>query len=58
MAMRYTQATSDGIRRAMQLISQKPGMKKPGVLSREGWTDAKVPRVSRNGARDIRKSLK
>ena len=56
--MRYTQATSDGIRRAMQLISQKPGMKKPGVLSREGWTDAKVPRVSRNGARDIRKSLK
>src|SRR3989442_3302912 len=53
IAMRYTHATSDGMRRAMQLLSQKPGMKRPSVLSREGWTDAKVPTVSRNGQRAL-----
>ena len=50
MAMRYTHATGDGIRRAMQLLTQTGVGKGNGkVLQLQNWTDTKVPTVNGNG---------
>ena len=50
MAMRYTHATGDGIRRAMQLLTQNGVGKGNGkVLQLQNWTDTKVPTVNGNG---------
>jgi len=50
MAMRYTHATGEGIRRAMQLLTQrKPGTNGRSNLSTEDWNDAKVPTADGNG---------
>ena len=50
MAMRYTYATGDGIRRAMQLLTQTGMGKGNGkVLQLQNWTDTKVPTSNGNG---------
>ncbi len=50
MAMRYTHATGDGIRRAMQLLTQTRAGKKSGkVVQLQNWTDTKVPTLDGNG---------
>ena len=50
MAMRYTYATGDGIRRAMQLLTQTGLGKGNGkVLQLQNWTDTKVPTLNGNG---------
>jgi len=42
MAMRYTHATGDGIRRAMQLLTQTGVGKENGkVVQLQNWTDTK-----------------
>ena len=46
MAMRYTHATGDGIRRAMQLLT---GVGNGKVVQLENWTVTKVPTVNGNG---------
>ena len=46
MAMRYTHATGDGIRRAMQLLT---GAGNGKVVRLQNWTDTKVPTVNGNG---------
>jgi tetratricopeptide (TPR) repeat protein len=44
IAMRYTHATGDGIRRAMQLLTQsKSGTSGRTTVSSEDWTVTKVP---------------
>jgi len=49
MAMRYTHATGDGLRRAMQLLTQNTGTKNSPKVGFANWTDAKVPTVNQNG---------
>jgi hypothetical protein len=50
MAMRYTHATGEGIRRAMQLLTKAGVGKGNGkVLQLENWTDTKVPTSNGNG---------
>ena len=50
MAMRYTHATGDGIRRAMQLLTQTGVGKGNGkVLQLQNSTDTKVPTLNGNG---------
>ena len=50
MAMRYAHATGDGIRRAMQLLTQAGAGKKSGkVVQLQNWTDTKVPTLDGNG---------
>jgi len=46
MAMRYTHATGDGIRRAMQLLT---GAGNGKVVQLQNWTDTKVPTLNGNG---------
>ena len=46
MAMRYTHATGDGIRRAMQLLT---GVGNGKVVQLENWTVTKVPTLNGNG---------
>ncbi len=48
MAMRYTHATGDGIRRAMQLLTQT-GVGNGKVVQFQNWTDTKVPTLNGNG---------
>jgi hypothetical protein len=48
MAMRYTHDTGDGIRRAMQLQTQK-GVWNGKVVQLQNWTDTKVPTLDGNG---------
>jgi hypothetical protein len=48
MAMRYTHATGDGIRRAMQLLTQS-GVGNRKVVQLQNWTDTKVPTLNGNG---------
>ena len=51
MAMRYTHATGDGIRRAMQLLTQTGVGKGNGkVLQLQNWTDTKVPHQTGTGS--------
>jgi hypothetical protein len=48
--MRYTNATGDGIRRAMQLIKKSGEGKGNGkVLQLQNWTDIKVTTSKGNG---------
>jgi len=49
MAMRYTHATGDGIRRAMQLLTQT-GVGKGKVVQLQNWTDTKVPTLNGKGS--------
>ena len=50
MAVRYTHATGDGIRRAMQLLTSTGAGKGNGkVLQLQNWTDTKVPTSNGNG---------
>ena len=49
MAMRYTHATGDGIRRAMQLLTKAGVGKKGKVVQLQNWTDTKVPTLDGNG---------
>jgi hypothetical protein len=48
MAMRYTHATGDGIRRAMQLLTQT-GVGNGKVMQLQNLTDTKVPTSNGNG---------
>ena len=49
MAMRYTHATGDGIRRAMQLLTQTGVGKGGKVVQLQNWTDTKVATSNGNG---------
>ena len=50
MAMRYTDATGDGIRRAMQLLTSTGAGKGNGNgFPIQNWTDTKVPTLNGNG---------
>ena len=48
MALRYTHATGDGIRRAMHLVTQT-GVGNGKVVQLQNWTDTKVPTLNGNG---------
>ena len=48
MAMRYTHSTGDGIRRAMQLLTNT-GVGNGKVVQLQNWTDTKVPTLNGNG---------
>lgn len=50
MAMRYTHATGDGIRRAMKLLTQTGVGKGNGkVWQLQNWIDTKVPTINGSG---------
>lgn len=52
MAMRYTHATCDGIRRAMHLLTQT-GVGNGKVVQLQNWTDTKVPTLNGNGQHEL-----
>jgi hypothetical protein len=57
MAMRYTHATGDGIRRAMQLLTQT-GVGNGKVLQLQNWNRHKSPHIKQErAARAARKCL-
>jgi len=59
MAMRYTHATGDGLRRAMQLLTEKTGTAKEARLRFVNRTDGKTPlSKEKRTASAVRKSLK
>lgn len=47
-SVRATHATGDGIRRAMQLLTQT-GVGNGKVVQLQNWTDTKVPTLNGNG---------